>query len=118
MPLQTLYLDPGSWDLALDASGNIALASAPYAVAQDAASEIRLFSGELWYDASQGIPYWGQVLGEAPPVELIRAQFVSAALKVPDAVTAKVFFTSFDGRQITGQAHVTDSNGQTAAIGF
>jgi hypothetical protein len=37
--------DRSTWDLVLGASGNIAEASAPYALAQDAASAIQLFAG-------------------------------------------------------------------------
>ena len=36
--MNTLYLDPQSWDLVLDAAGNIAMAKGPYAKAQDVAS--------------------------------------------------------------------------------
>ena len=39
----TLLLDQTEWDLVLDASGNIALASPPYALAQDVASAVRTF---------------------------------------------------------------------------
>ena len=46
--MNTLYLDPQSWDLALDVAGNIALAKDPYAKAQDVASAARLFVGELY----------------------------------------------------------------------
>ena len=46
--MNTLYLDPQSWDLVLDAAGNIAMAKDPYAKAQDVASACRLFSGELY----------------------------------------------------------------------
>jgi hypothetical protein len=38
--MNTLFLNPGPWDLTLDASGNIALAAEPYSLAQDAASAI------------------------------------------------------------------------------
>ena len=52
---QTLLLDPLKWDLVVDAAGNIAVASPPYALAQDAASSIKLFSGECYYDTSIGV---------------------------------------------------------------
>jgi hypothetical protein len=61
--VRSLLLSRPAWDLVLDASGNIAVASAPYAIAQDAASAIRLFAGEHWYDTAQGIPCFSQVLG-------------------------------------------------------
>ena len=56
--MNTLLLDASAWDLVLDANGDIALAAPPYAVAQDVASAISLFLGELWYDTTQGVPYF------------------------------------------------------------
>jgi hypothetical protein len=76
--MDTLALDRTTWDLFLDARGDIAVASNPYSLAQDAASAIRLFSGELYYDTTQGVPYFGQILGQMPPLEFMKAQFVGA----------------------------------------
>jgi hypothetical protein len=45
--VNTLLLDVSSWDLCLDAAGNIAMASNPYSIAQDAASAIRTFAGDF-----------------------------------------------------------------------
>ena len=46
----SLLLDLVNWDLCVDANGNIALCTEPYADVQDAACAIRLFAGELYYD--------------------------------------------------------------------
>ena len=43
---KTLLLDLNAWDLVLDSSGNIALASEPYSVVQDVASALRTFAGD------------------------------------------------------------------------
>lgn len=110
--------DPFStWDLALDTSGNIAVASEPYALAQDVASACRTYLGEVYYDTTQGIPYSTEILGEPPPVELLRAQLVAAALTVPGVVSAQVFLT-FVGRAVGGQVQFTDVNGTTTIAGF
>ena len=69
--MSTLYLTP-KWDLCVDNSGNIALATEPYALAQDVASAIKLFKGELWYDAQKGVPYFEKILGKRPPAALFR----------------------------------------------
>lgn len=114
----TLLLDTQSWDLVLDAAGNIAVASAPYALAQDAASAIKLFQGELWYDTSQGIPYFSTTLGMLPPVSLLKQQFVAAALTVPGVVSAQCFISSLIGRKVSGQVQVTDSAGNITAAAF
>lgn len=116
--MDTLYLDPGSWDLALDSSGNIALASNPYALAQSAATAILTFLGDIYYDQAQGIPYFQQVLNNPPPLALYRAMCVDAAMLVPGVVSAQVFFRAIVGRKLTGQVQVTDAAGTTTVAGF
>ena len=116
--MDTLLLDQTNWDLVVDVSGNIARASNPYALAQDAASAIKLFSGELYYDTSQGIPYFSQILAKQPPISLIKAKYIAAALTVPEVIEAACFISAISGRQISGQVQVTSSSGQTSAIGF
>lgn len=115
---QTLLLDVLAWDLTVDAAGNIAVASDPYALAQDAASAIRLFQGELYFDTSQGIPYFSQILGKSPPISLLKNYFVQAALTVPGVASAKCFITSWTDRVVRGQVQITDSSGNVSAAGF
>src|SRR6185503_4066567 len=110
--MNTLLLDPGTWDLTIDKSRNIAVTTGAYAMAQDAASEIKLFEGELWFDTTRGVPYWTQVLGLAPPLSLVRELFSQAAFLVPGVVTAQVFFTAFAKRKLSGQVQVTNSAGE------
>lgn len=116
--MKTLLLNVDLWDLTVDASGNIAVAEEPYALAQDAASAIRLFQGELYYDTTQGIPYFEQILGHAPPVSLMKAYFNRAALTVLGIVKAQTFIQSWTDRVITGQVQVTDAAGNVTAAGF
>lgn len=116
--MRTLLLDIDTWDLVVDASGNIAVASEPYSLAQDAASAIKLFEGELYYDTTQGIPYFTQILGYSPPVSLMKAYFVAAAMTVPDVVSAKCFIAGMADRVITGQVQVTDAAGNVSAASF
>lgn len=114
----TLLLNPVTWDLMIDAGGNIAMATDPYSVAQDAASAIKLFQGELWYDTTQGVPYFTQIFGKPPNVNLIKAKFAAAALTVPGVSSAIVYITSISDRNVGGQVQVTDSNGTTTAANF
>jgi hypothetical protein len=116
--MKTLLLDRTAWDFVLDASGNWAVASDPYSIAQDVASAIRLFLGELWYDTTKGIPYFQQILGHWIPLAVIRAQVVKAALTVPEVVSAQCVIVSFVDRTITGQVQVTDSSGGTQTVSF
>lgn len=118
--MNTLYLAgaPTAWDLAVDASGNIAIATEPYSLAQDAASQIKTFLGECYYDTALGIPYFQQILGQSPSLQLLKTQLVAAALKVPGVTAAQVFISSAADRQVTGQVQITDASGNLASIGF
>ena len=116
--MKSLLLDRTVWDLVLDANGNIAVATEPYAIAQDVACACRLFLGELWYDASQGIPYFSQTLGQQPPLAAVRAQLVAAALTVTGVVSAQVVITQFLNRTITGRVQFLDTVGATHHASF
>ena len=116
--LNTLLLNPLTWDLLLDSNGNIAVAGPPYSQAQDAASAIKLFLGEYWFDTTQGIPYFLTTLGQAPPIQLVKAQAVNAALTVPGVVAAQCFISSVTNRQVTGQVQIVNTQGLAAAAGF
>jgi hypothetical protein len=113
---KTLLLDSQRWDLVTDANGNIAVASPPYAMAQDAASAIRLFQGELWYNTTQGVPYFERILGKQPPLSVLKNAFVTAATSVPNVESAQVFFTSIATRRVTGQVQLTTTAGTKIAV--
>jgi hypothetical protein len=114
----TLLLDQTEWDLVLDSSGNIAKAEPPYALAQDVASAVRLFLGELWYDTTKGIPYFEDVLGHLPPLPLLTGHMQKAALSVPGVVSARVLIDSFNSREITGQIQFIDETGAANNVRF
>lgn len=114
----TLLLDTKVWDLCLDVSGNIAVATEPYAQAQDAASSIRTFQGEVYYDVNRGVPFKQQFLGQLPPASLLKAKFVAAALLVPGIVAARCFLTGFKDRRLSGQVQIKTTTGQFTAAGF
>lgn len=114
----TLLLDQTAWDLVIDSSGNIAMASPPYALAQDVASAVRLFLGELWYAPNNGIPYWEDVLGKLPPATLLTSYIEKAAMTVSGVVSAQCIIDSFDAREISGQIQFIDETGAANAIRF
>lgn len=116
--MNTLLLDTQIWDLCLDASANIAVASEPYAIAQDVASALKLFAGELWYDNTRGIPYFENVLGQYPPSGYLIAQFEAAALTVPGVVQAQCINLQLNNRQLTGSVEVIDLTGQAQNVTF
>ena len=114
----TLLLDQSAWDLVLDSAGNIAMASPPYALAQDVASAVRLFLGELWFDTSKGIPYFDDVLGHFPPLTLVISYIEQAALTVPGVVSARCIISAYDARNVSGQILFVDETGATNNVGF
>ncbi len=114
----TLYLNPATWDLDIDASGNIAVAQAPYQLSQDACSAMRLVTGECWYDTTQGIPYLTEVLGKSPPLSLLKSLLEAAALTTPGIAKAQVFITSTTEHNVVGQVQITDSTGTVTAASF
>jgi hypothetical protein len=116
--MNTLLLDTELWDLVLDTSGNIAMASRPYSIAQDVASAIKLFKGELWYNTNKGVPYFSEILGKYPPESLIKARLVAAALTVPNVVQARVVNLGLNNRQLTGDVEVIDTAGQLSRVSF
>lgn len=116
--MSTLLLAQDTWDLVQDAAGNIAMADAPYAEAQDVASACRLFAGELWFDTAQGVPYFAAILGKPVNVEFIKAQLEAAALTVPNIVSARCILARFADRVLTGQIQVIDATGASNNVNF
>lgn len=132
--MKTALLDVVTWDLVLDVNGNIAIADNPYSLAQDAASAVRTFAGECWYNGTLGVPYFSffgrdigrnqradagrRARGKSPNIALLRQDMVSQALLVPGVDSAQVFITSIVGRKVTGQVQVTDAAGNVTAAAF
>ena len=105
-----------SWDCIADAKGNIAVASDPYAKAQDVASACKLFLGEAWFDTSRGVPWFDDVLGHAPPRGLMQALIEQAALTVPGVVAATCTIDEVANRQVTATVKFTDDAGRTSSL--
>lgn len=116
----TLLLDRTVWDLVLDSSGNIARATEPYSLAQDAASAIKTFLSECYWNTTLGVPYF-TVIFRGPPASIsqIKQLFVTAALTVPDVASAQCFITQASGRALVGQIQVkSKSTGQISVAAF
>jgi hypothetical protein len=116
--MKTLLLDVETWDLCVDASGNVAIAAEPYALAQDVASEQRTYVGDCYYDQTRGVFYFPDVMGQRPNLSPLRAQYEAAALLVPGVAQAVTYFTGLTGRRLTGQTQITDGQGETQRVGF
>lgn len=118
MSYNTLLLDQTTWDLVVDANGNIAAASSPYSFAQDVASACKLFLSELWYNTSKGVPYLEEILGHLPTEDALKQYLIEAALSVNGVVSANVTINSFDYRTLTGNIEFVDLYGNTNNVGF
>lgn len=118
--MNTLLLDISTWDLTIDASGNIAMATGSYAIAQDVASSLRTFAGELWYDTSQGVPYFEDALGKGVNAGILLDDFNAAAQIVPGVVDAQSQLKPLDRttRQLTGTVAVTTTSGTNLTVAF
>jgi len=115
---KSLLLDLDVWDLVLDAEGNIAFCEEPYSIAQDVACACRTFKGELIYDVNDGVPYFSEILGQWPPLSLVRERLKEACLSVTGVVSAQVIITSVDGRELTGQVQFIDTDGNAQGVTF
>jgi len=98
MATSSLLLDLVNWDFCVDANGNWATCTAPYALAQDAACQARLWKGELRYDTTQGVDYENLVLGHWAPPALVKANIQGQALLATGVERADVFFTSWSNK--------------------
>lgn len=112
--MRTLLLDQNSWDLVVDANGNLAVADDPYAISQDVSSACRTFQGEVYYDTTLGVPYWAQILGKRPPLSLLKSVYVAEAETVPGVASAVCFISSVANRKVSGQIQSQLTKGGTA----
>ncbi|MGL4208296.1 MAG: hypothetical protein ACRCTY_02800 [Candidatus Adiutrix sp.] len=69
------------WDISLDPAGDLALCNEAHAVAQNVATECRLFSKDAYFAADLGISHFTISLGHSQGAAL-RAQLRKAALGV------------------------------------
>ena len=115
MRYPTLQLTNG--DLTIS-NGNIAVVQPPFALAQDVASAIALFLGELWYDTGKGVPYFEDILGKMPPVSYLVTQVEKAALTVQGVVKVKCVINSLNNRKVIGEVRFIDEAGVVHGVNF
>lgn len=109
----TIFLNPETWDLDIDAKGCIAIASTPWAQAQNAASACRVWLGECALNTTVGVPYEQAVLGYRPSLSQIGGWFETAAESAVGVAQA-VPILQYGGnatRGVTGQIQLTLSDG-------
>lgn len=112
----TLTLDLDNWDLTLDPGGNIATSTGPYAIAQNVANAVRLFTHDAWYDPEDGIPHFVVDLGTLPEQSVVRSRVAQAALGVNGVASAAVEMTGLEDRALTGTIRLTTREGDTVDV--
>lgn len=112
---RTLFLD-ASWDITLDAAGGIAVVDGPYAVAQNVANAVRLFTDDAYFDADKGIPHFDIELGHKPPIAVLRSRIAKAARAVEGVASAEVILDEPKGRVLGGEILLTTTAGQTISV--
>lgn len=115
----TLFLDPRTWDLALDSKGNIAVATSTYQRAQDIASACRVFVKDMYFNQSEGIPYLESILGRNKyPIGLYQAELYRRAMSVDGVVSVNIKLNQLSDRELTGMIEFVDIDGRTGSVGL
>ena len=108
----TLYLTPDNWDITLDSSGRIARSTQAYAIAQNVANAVRLFTGEAFFAMDEGIPHFDIELGKTrPALSVLRARMREAALNVEGVLDAQITLDDVQERKLTGEILLTVADG-------
>ena len=115
---KSLLLDTAAWDLVLDASGNIAACTEPYSLAQDVATALRTFLGEVYYNTALGVAYFESILTGNVPLSMVQQILVEQVLTVSGVVSATCNIISVIDRKLVGQIIVTDQNGVSTNVSF
>lgn len=116
MTAHTLYLNPDSWDITLDSSGRIARSTQAYAIAQNVANAVRLFTGEAFFAMDEGIPHFDIELGKTrPALSVLRARMREAALNVKGVLDAQITLDDVQERKLTGEILLTVADGDKSS---
>lgn len=114
-----------SWDLNIT-NGSLTVVTDNTALAQNVATALGTFQGELWYDNTYGMPYIdGTMPGQASNPQnqgifgrgqiafsFLKAKISALARSVSGIASAIVYLSGSNNRTITGQVQLTASNGQ------
>ncbi|MEQ1969614.1 hypothetical protein ABLA30_22220 [Xenorhabdus nematophila] len=115
--MRTLFLMPATWDLTLDAAGNLAIASDQYARAQSVANACRVFVKDLYYSQGDGIPYLEEILGKNRySLAMYRKHLEDAAMSVNGVVSAMAELSTANDRIVRGRINFTDIDGREGVI--
>lgn len=110
--MKTIALDT-NWDIGIDNLRNIATVSGNDRLAQDVASSVRVFKGELPFDIERGVNY-------AKPDEnreTLNYEMNEQARLVEGVADSVVVFEKLENRTLKPVVYVTNEEGQQITIG-
>ena len=112
----TLYLTPDNWDITLDSSGRLQTSASAYAIAQNVANAVRLFTNEAYFAMDEGIPHFDIELGKTrPALSVLRARMREAALNVKGVLDAQITLDDVQDRKLTGEILLTVADGDKSS---
>lgn len=88
------------WDISLDKHGRINTCTGAYAIAQNAANAIKLFTNDAYFDPERGVPHFVVELGLQLQSSILRSRFKSAAQSVDGVASATVEDISVDKERV------------------
>jgi hypothetical protein len=125
--MDTLALTSPAWDLDVDAQGNLRTVgdATPQSdqtgpgmrLAQDVATRVSAWQGEVYFDTTQGINY-PVYLGGPPNLSLLQSVYNTEALNVPlcASALAQLTFTAGNSRAVGGTLYVSDIAGNGGQV--
>ena len=111
--MKTLALRNDNWDLTIDDFGNIAVKESNNQLAQDVASSVRVFLGEMEFDKNRGVSY-------NKPEQIrktIKDDIKKQALLIDGVEEAVVVFEKIEDRKANVVIYVTNENGDKLTVG-
>lgn len=101
-----------NWDIGLDEFGNIAIKEGNERLAQDVASSVRVFKGEMPFDVDRGIAYNN-------PDELqetLNYDITEQAELVSGVANCVVEFNKMENRELDTTIYVTNEEGEIIEV--
>ncbi len=114
----TLLLND-NWDIQTDSIGNIATVTSAYAIAQNVANAVRLFTKDAYFNQAKGIPHFVVDIGQKylSSVALLRTRVIKSAMAINGVASCSPEFKfDKDGRLVSGDIQITLTSGETASV--
>lgn len=108
-----------NWDIQLNKDGNIEVATGDYAIAQNCANAVRLFTDDAFYDRTRGIPHFDIELGHSvmASMTVLKNRIKQSCLAVEGVTDCEISLKNDkDNRLESGQVSLATVNGSKIYI--